>query len=54
MLLVMEYVANGCLREYLKQHENNIALSELMRFCREIAAVSKCLIDNPYKLTYYA
>lgn len=40
MLLVMEFVSNGCLRDYLKQNDScDFSSAELLQFAREIAEV---------------
>jgi len=38
MLLVMEFVSNGCLRDYLKKHKDTRS-EELLRYCYEIVEV---------------
>jgi Protein tyrosine and serine/threonine kinase len=41
MLLVMEFVSNGCLRDFLKRPDNSqLTAAELLRFGRETAEVS--------------
>ena len=39
MLLVMEFVSNGCLREYLRKN-NKTSPEELLRFSFEIVEVA--------------
>jgi len=43
MLLVMEFVSNGCLRDYLKKN-NKTSQDELLRFGFEIVEVFSHLI----------
>jgi len=58
MLLVMEFVSNGCLRSYLNNNKKT-SVNELLRFSFEIVQVlpSTCLLTTtnstaPYLLTY--
>ena len=48
MLLVMEYVENGCLMNYLRERLNKIDPKTMLRFAREVAQVRR------HKLKYSA
>ena len=39
MLLVMEYVENGCLRKYLRARSKELDSRTLLRFAQEVAEV---------------
>lgn len=52
-VLVLEFVENGCLRDYLKKFKDTIDFKQLLRFGYEIALVCIFNLNSCYFVMFY-